>query len=206
MSWVNKIKELRHFEDIKQDALALQLGVSQASVSQWERGVSEPPPNIQSKLLKRLAKTPAARFIEALRVSVRTSPNVAGLLVDRDEGVVFDLISDSAAELTEFLGHDDVGKPIHGLFGPDVDAQLGRLVEAGLFEGRVESASGVTLLHRHGKIRPVELSLTSFRVPHSEVIVRLEVRIPTPTDQDPSEHTSSLKIVRDKLFSLKDLG
>jgi len=199
MDWVKKIKDLRHFEGLKQDALAVQLGVSQASVSQWERGVVEPPLSVQEKLRERLAATPAARFLESLRVSVRTSPNVAGLLIRRNGVPVFELISDSSAILTDFLHSDDVGKPIRGLFGPHADDQLGQLIEAGLFEGRVESANAVSILRRNGQVGRVVLSLTSFRVPYGDVVVRLEVRSPTDAEREMGKCSPSLDIVQDPM-------
>ena len=152
MDWAKKIKELRYFEDLKQDVLARQLGVSQASVSQWERGVAEPPEEAQRRLLRRLAQTPPERFLQALKVSVRSSPNVAFLMVRRDGVVLIEMISDGAAQLTNFLSHDDVGQPLRGRFGPVVDSHLDELER----EVAAARAAGVAALQA-GQADPASL-------------------------------------------------
>ena len=197
MDWAKKIKELRYFEDLKQDVLARQLGVSQASVSQWERGVAEPPEEAQRPLLRRLAQTPPERFLQALKVSVRSSPNVAFLMVRRDGVVLIEMISDGAAQLTNFLSHDDVGQPLRGRFGPVVDSHLDELEREGLFEGKLESARGTAMLHRNGQARPVTVSMIPFRVENSDTdyVVRAEVRFPVAPEAELHKVESELILV-----------
>ena len=199
MDWEKRIKELRHFEGLKQDALALQLGVSQASVSQWERGVTEPPAQIQAALQARFASTPVSQFKRALCLSVRMSPNIACLLSMRNGDAILNVISRSTLKLTTLIGEDDVNKPIRGKFGAETDSQLDRLIKAGLFEARVESAMTVSLLERGAHRLPIYCSLTSFKVEHGEVVVRAEVRLPYDADTDAAAVRPSVKIVRERL-------
>ena len=186
MDWPRKIKELRYFEDLKQDVLARQLGVSQASVSQWERGVAEPPEDVQNRLLRRLALTPPERYLRALKTSVRASPNVAFLMVRRKGEVVIEMISDGAIHLTNFLTHEDVGRPMRGRFGPVVDSHLDQLEREGLFEGKLEAAHGTAMLDRDGKQRPVTVSMIPFRVENldTDYVVRAEVRFPLAPESE----------------------
>ncbi|WP_203291515.1 helix-turn-helix domain-containing protein [Maricaulis parjimensis] len=183
MDWARKIKELRYFEDLKQDVLARQLGVSQASVSQWERGVAEPPESAQRRLLRRLAQTPPERFLRALKQSVRSSPNVAFLMARRDGTVHIELVSEGLEARTDFLRADDVGRPLRGLFGEQVDAQLAELEKAGLFDGKLEGVQAMAMLTREGRSRPVQVSMIPFRIESADIdfVVRVEVRYPSLT-------------------------
>lgn len=186
MDWASKIKALRYFEDLKQDVLARQLGVSQASVSQWERGVAEPPEAAQRRLLRRLAHTPPERFLRSLKQSVRSSPNVAFLMVRRGEDVVIELVSEGLEARTDFLRTEDVGLQLRGLFGPQVDSQLDELVQAGLFEGKLDAVHASAVLTRDGRSSAVQVSMIPFRVQTADVdyVVRVEVRYPAVTEED----------------------
>lgn len=199
MDWEKRIKELRYFEGLKQDALALQLGVSQASVSQWERGVTEPPAQIQDVLRARFASTPVLQLKRALCLSVRMSPNIACLLSMQNGDAILNVISRSTLKLTTLIGEDDVNKPLRGKFGSETDSQLDRLIKAGLFEGRVESAMTVSLLERGEHRLPIYCNLTSFKVEHGDVVVRAEVRLPSDAVTDAAAVRPSIKLVRERL-------
>ncbi len=197
MDWARKIKELRYFEDLKQDVLARQLGVSQASVSQWERGVAEPPEQVQRRLLRRLAQTPPERYLRALKASVKASPNVAFLMVRREGEILLEMISDGAVHLTDFLKHEDVGQPLRGRFGPVVDSHLDELEREGLFEGKLEAARGTAMLHRDGMARPVTVSIIPFRVEKidTDYVVRVEVRFPLAPESELHTIQSELVLI-----------
>lgn len=50
MNWHNLIKGHRHRNGLKQEVLALQLGVNQATISRWERGIDIPNVAMQRRL------------------------------------------------------------------------------------------------------------------------------------------------------------
>ena len=177
MCWARKIKELRFLEDLKQDALAKQLGVSQASVSQWERGVTEPPETIRAYIDARLRDSPLERFLESLRTSVRNSPNLFVLLRYQDSGVVIDLISEGTRNNGQLVKVDDVGESVRGRFGSEVDQYASELLKAGLFEGRLASAKMQVIAERDGKALPVVIGFTPFHGPDGVCILQAEIII-----------------------------
>lgn len=83
LNWPNSISEIRHRLQMKQDALATTLGVSQASISLWERGVTDPPANIKAALSKLLAELPDSNWRISVINSVKNSPNLCGCFVDQ---------------------------------------------------------------------------------------------------------------------------
>lgn len=66
MRVANTIRSYRKREGLKQAALAERLGVSQSTLSRWERGLVTPPPNVLRRVLNlvwTLDGTPCLGFI-----------------------------------------------------------------------------------------------------------------------------------------------
>ena len=185
MDWARKIKELRFLENLKQDALAQQLEVSQASISQWERGVSQPPPHIKARLRRRLMVSPGERLSAALRTSVVESPNVCGLLAMRDGEIVVELLSHDSYSLFPLLTPADIGKPLRGKLGPDVDRLLDRLVGEGIFAGRVQHAKLAFTARRDGLMARGIATLTPVCAQESNCLLRCELRLLAPEETLP---------------------
>lgn len=177
MDWARKIKELRFLEDLKQDALAQQLGVSQASISQWERGVSHPPSHIKAQLRARLLVSPGERLHAAVRTSIAESPNLCGLLALREGEVVVDLLSHDSYRLFPLLTPADLGQPLRGKLGPDVDRLLDRLVGEGAFAGRVQYAKLSATARRNGLSVSGIITATPVCGQESSCFLRCEVRL-----------------------------
>jgi transcriptional regulator with XRE-family HTH domain len=177
MDWARKIKELRFLENLKQDALAQQLGVSQASISQWERGVSQPPPHIKAGLRQRLLVSPGERLQTALRTSIVESPNVCALLALREGEVVVDLLSHDSYSLFPLLTPADIGQPVRGKLGPEVDRMLDRLVGEGAFAGRLQYAKLSATARRNGLSLSGILTVTPVCSQESQCMLRCEVRL-----------------------------
>ncbi|MEA1942979.1 MAG: helix-turn-helix transcriptional regulator [Pseudomonadota bacterium] len=186
MDWARKIKELRFLENLKQDALAQQLEVSQASISQWERGVSQPPPHIKAKLRHRLMVSPGERMSAAMRTSVVESPNLCGLLSMRDGDVVVELLSHDSYGLFPLLTPADIGKPLRGKLGPDVDRLLDRLVGEGAFAGRVQHAKLSATARRNGLKASGIMTVTPVCAQESSCLLRCEVRLLGPGEDVPA--------------------
>ena len=186
MDWARKIKELRFLENLKQDALAQQLEVSQASISQWERGVSQPPPHIKSKLRHRLMVSPGERLSVALRTSVVESPNVCGLLALRDGDVVVELLSHDSYSLFPLITPADIGQPVRGKLGTDVDRLLDRLVGEGIFAGRVQHAKLAFTARRGGLTASGIATLTPVCAQENNCLLRCELRLLGPGETLPA--------------------
>jgi len=185
MDWSRKIKELRFLENLKQDALAQQLGVSQASVSQWERSVAQPPAHIKAKLRRRLLVSPGERLNAAVRTSVVESPNLCGLLTMRDGEVVVELLSHDSYRLFPLLTPADLGQPLRGKLGRDIDRMLDRLVGEGAFNGRVQYAKLAVTAHRNGLSAAGIATVTPVCSQGEACVLRCEVRLLAPGEAVP---------------------
>ena len=107
-------------------------------------------------------------------------------LVQLVEDVVIELVSEGLEARTDFLRTEDVGLQLRGLFGPQVDSQLDELVQAGLFEGKLDAVHASAVLTRDGRSSAVQVSMIPFRVQTADVdyVVRVEVRYPAVPEED----------------------
>lgn len=185
MDWSRKIKELRFLENLKQDALAQQLGVSQASISQWERDVSQPPPHIRAKLRRRMLVSPGERLRAAVRSSVVNSPNLCGLLALREGAVTVDLLSHASYALFPLLTPADLGQPLKGRLGPDVDRAMDRLIAEGAFTGRIACATIASTASRNGRSVSGVVTYVPFCQDEHSCVLRAEVRLLGPDEPKP---------------------
>ncbi len=81
--WPALVKRLRFLSSLKQDELAQQLGVDQATVSRWERGTYAPDIPVQKRLrdmLHRLEPIIGPAAVEAMSSSPRQSSEIAGFV------------------------------------------------------------------------------------------------------------------------------
>lgn len=182
MDWGKSIRELRFLENLKQDRLARQMGVSQASVSQWERGVSIPPERIRRILRQRLGAqaTDTARL--ALEASVTHSPNLAALLRLEHDHIQLAGLSRAGIRLCPLLRETDLGETLRGKLGGDVDDNHGQLIEDGLFEGRIAVARTLGRAERDGQAMAGITSYVAFRQSDGSWLARSEVRLIDPHD------------------------
>ena len=176
MDWGKRIREFRFLEGLKQDALASQLGVSQAAVSQWERGVVDPPEQFRARLLKRVQLTPTSQMIRALRENVTHNPNPCALS-EFDRGrIVLRALSLNGFRRMPLVDESDIGEAINGRLGEQVDANIDRLIEAGVFEGEVASASSCHDAKRNGHVFTVQAIYSPFRVEKDVWFLRADIR------------------------------
>ena len=185
MDWARKIRELRFLENLKQDALAQQLGVSQASISQWERDVAVPPAHIRAKLRRRMLVSPGERLRSALRTSVVHSPNLCGLLAVREGEVVIELLSHAGYAMFPLLTPADLGQRLKGKLGPEVDSVVDRLIDEGAFEGRVSCATIASTAMRNGHSIGGIVTYTPFCHDVNSCIIRAEARLMGPDERCP---------------------
>jgi transcriptional regulator with XRE-family HTH domain len=174
MNWAKKIKELRYRESIKQDALAAQLGVSQASVSIWERGVSAPPHHVQETLRNLYGATPSERLLNAIRSSILHNPNPCALITLRDERPIIDTISDTGL-FGKFDGNVD--RLLGTLFGDQLEALFAQMLDSGLFSGAIATAKIVSVVIYEGRDLPVTIALAPYSLDQEHWFVRADLRI-----------------------------
>ena len=179
MNWAKKIKELRYRESIKQDALAAQLGVSQASISIWERGVSSPPHHVQEALRNLYGATPSERLLNAIRSSILINPNPCALFVLRDGRPAIDVVSDTGV-LGDF--NSDPDQNMRSVFGTELEQMYPQLVESGLFKGAINTARLICNARLGARNVPVTISLAPFSLDQEHWFVRIDLRVLT-TDE-----------------------
>lgn len=177
MNWAYKIRELRLVAQLKQEALATQLDVSQASVSQWERGDSTPPKAIQEKLHDMIRRLPSERNQQAVLASVMRSPNLCCLVAEVDGDVTLLAQSQAGQDLCRILGRDDIGQPLNGKLGPEFDDVLIKLVRAGAFKGKVSTAITAVEAERDGERIAGVMAHTPVHIEDDTWLLRTDVRI-----------------------------
>ena len=84
--WANLLKELRRVRNVSQVELARELGINQASVSRWERGLTEPHFDLR-RTLDRMAREIGLAVLDDVATVVRSSP-FPMILVDRQARVI----------------------------------------------------------------------------------------------------------------------
>lgn len=175
MRWDKAVREIRYLENLKQEAFAAELGVSQAAVSQWERGVVPPPQHLQAALMERLNRSPGARFISALRRSVRACPNVAGLFELREGRIWLDTLSTASPEHNWVITETDVGTDIEGKAGAIVDAHYQQLKSLGMFDGNLICGTANMLAERKHRRLFGRVTYSAYVGPDDKGFVRADV-------------------------------
>lgn len=176
MDWAKQIRELRFHERLKQQCLADQLGVSQALISQWERGVAFPPPRHQEILRQRFTVSPSEQLLRSIKASVISSPNVAGLLSVRRGKVILEAQSEAGYALMPLMSRDDLGEPMNGKFGEEVDENYRRIVHSDIFCGDVASIRTWSHINRHGREICAVSAYTPFCLDNGDWYLRSEMR------------------------------
>lgn len=195
-NWPEKIREIRFLEGWKQGEMARQLGVSQATISQWERGMADPPARYHSALNQKLAPHSRDRMLTSLRASVTGSPNLCGLFALRNGAVVLEAQSETGFDLFPLLTREDVGQPIRGKMGPDIDAVCDRLVREGAWEGRIRCAQVCAMAKADGLVFRVRVTHTPFMIENGSWVVRAECRILREGDVCCARHGQALPHIR----------
>jgi transcriptional regulator with XRE-family HTH domain len=141
MNWGEALRAFRVRNNIKQEAAAHMLGVSQAYVSRIESGSQEPSPNVE-KRLRTLLTAPAHRPVfEYIKALVSRSPHVTFLLSFKADEIWVEAASPAALALTVRLHASApelvVGQPMKLGDRPEVLGTVERVIADGGFEGRV---------------------------------------------------------------------
>lgn len=195
MNWPRLIRELRHLEQLKQDQLAYQLGVSQASISQWERGVIAPPKRFQSVLRQRTMASPSNRLLQSLKVSIATTQTWVGLFPIRSGRWIFHSLSQRAYEDYALLSRDDVGEAIEPKLGEDTAEACFELLDGGLLSSEFSYAESLHANVRDGVEHYGIHRCVPFKVDHDDWVIRSELE-PINTAADLPEWTKGGRVAR----------
>lgn len=168
LNWAAKVKELRHLCGLKQDTLAMELGVSQAAVSQWERGVRLPPPGIQDEIRKRLFSSPSNRLIRSLQQTVTCNPSPAVLFKIRGGMPILAAASPRAWTDHQIFTPEDLDEFIGDKAGEEAAATHIRLDKEGLYSGEIASARSFHHNRRNGIERQGVVHYIPFLVDHGD--------------------------------------
>jgi transcriptional regulator with XRE-family HTH domain len=131
-----QLRRLRLLHGMKQSHLAALLGVDQATVSRWERGVLALSPRQRAKLARLFAASASAQDA-ALRRLVESSTQKVHLICDRTHR----LFAASRARQAEWRADpaEFLGRPLLGYASAEILAAEATLRPRGWHEGRLSS-------------------------------------------------------------------
>lgn len=141
--WRNYLRRYRFTNNIKQAALAEDLGVTQAMVSRWESGAVRPASGMQARI-RALAGTSEAMAspLVGWRSHVAFQPGLAAVVSADGE------IETASAGLIRELGSSRgkiEGQSIETLFAGDLVRLRNILIEKGFFDGALESVESADM-------------------------------------------------------------
>lgn len=134
--WRALLRRYRFSNNIKQAALAADLGVTQAMVSRWESGLVEPSREMQARIYALLEDDKVSSPLIDWRNHTADQPGLAAV-IDRTGR-----IETASTGLLRLLGRDraDIeGRAVHEVFTGDLLRLHRRLVDAGFFDEAVET-------------------------------------------------------------------
>ncbi|TGY87448.1 XRE family transcriptional regulator [Marinicauda algicola] len=159
--WGLALKKLRQRQNLKQEAVAALLGLSQAYISRLEQGGLQPTPEVVARL-RALLEEPANRPIfDDWRNGVAVSEQISSLIHLRAGAVRLVEFSNGFRAFGGAFATIKTGMPLNGAIGEDADHQFDRLEQLGLFDGAVASAESIWSTSQGG----VERFLRSRSVP-----------------------------------------
>ncbi|WP_233352682.1 helix-turn-helix transcriptional regulator [Maricaulis alexandrii] len=147
--WRDRLRRYRLSHNIKQAALAEDLGVTQAMISRWEAGLVDPSAVMQARIRALLA-TEAAVPLVGWRAFVAQQPGLAAV-VDRTGSL--ETVSQGMARLLEQPADQIEGKYIDEVFSGDLPQLFIRLKNARFFDEAVEtveSADNYSFVDKNG--------------------------------------------------------
>lgn len=133
MEWAASIRRLRQANGWKQAALAELMGVDQATVSRWERGLQIPEVTMRRKLVE-LMRSRLPELDRLQLVSIQASPNPAMAF---DHGLRVLAASAQAAAMHDLTPAEMVGESLSNRLSPDLVQALELAERHGLWRGDV---------------------------------------------------------------------
>jgi transcriptional regulator with XRE-family HTH domain len=140
IDWPSVIRHFRLSRNMKQSALASDLGVTQTMISRWEGGAVKPSRRVQEQLFDMFWNIGATAQRATWMMRARRHPNVMGLVNANGQQIVA-----SRGLLRQFEAdrQDVEGQHISRLYGPGMVDLYRILLESGFFAGRVATAESI---------------------------------------------------------------
>ncbi len=135
--WPSILRHYRFTHNMKQAALAHDLGVTQAMVSRWESGAVQPGQVMQNRILELFDTYPTGTPMIGWREFIACHPAM-GAVVNRDG--IAETVSEGALREFGVQRHEIEGRSIVDLFEGDFLTLFTTLKSRGFFEGGVEGA------------------------------------------------------------------
>ncbi len=143
VNWPSVIRNFRMSKRLKQAALAADLGVTQAMISRWENGESDPPERVKRRMMELVQDAfvvaPAPTWIDL----VSMNPSVEFVT---DSLGMFKAISLGALDLFGIEREAIEGRQASQFLGGDFVENLGQLRESGMFQNNLAFAQSIGTL------------------------------------------------------------
>lgn len=140
VNWPSVIRNFRMSKRLKQAALAADLGVTQAMISRWENGESDPPERVKRRMMELVQDAfvvaPAPTWVDLV------SMNPAIEFVTDSLGM-FKAISIGALDLFGVEREAIEGRQVGQFLGGDFIANLDLVREKGMFQNNLAFAQSI---------------------------------------------------------------
>lgn len=141
--WGLVLKKLRQRQNLKQEAAAALLGISQAYVSRLEQGYLQPSLAVQERITQLLEGPEARPAFEDWSRGLAISEGISSIICHRKGDVRLVEFSAGFRSLGGNFATIEHGMPLNGSIGKDADVQFARLEQLGLFEGALSAAESI---------------------------------------------------------------
>lgn len=135
-SWGELLRHYRFTHNMKQMALAEDLGVTQAMVSRWESNRVQPGRAMQARILRMVRQEDLSAPMVGWRQFIADQPAIAAVL---DERGVFETVSLGLARELGCAASELTGLSVDACFAGDLPALFSKLCDQGLFDERIET-------------------------------------------------------------------
>jgi len=150
--WASILRQHRLSQNMKQSALAYDLGVTQAMVSRWESGKAEPAAAMQKRIEEMLDEADMGSPMVAWREIASQQPAMVAVIDENGKG---ELVSTGVLRELNMDRSELQGTAISELFDGDMVSLFEGLKSSGFFEGKVdmvESADYIQYRKRDGSM------------------------------------------------------
>lgn len=143
VNWPSVIRNFRMSKRLKQAALAADLGVTQAMISRWENGDSDPPERVKRRMAELVQDAfvvaPAPTWVDL----VTLNPSIE--FVTDGMGMV-KAVSRGALDIFGVARHEVEGRNIRDFLGGEFMAAMDRIREEGMFQNNLAYAQSLGAL------------------------------------------------------------
>lgn len=149
-TWRGRLRRFRFSRNVKQSALAADLGVTQAMVSRWESGAVDPSPAMQARIERIIADQEEAVPLVDWRSYTAVFPGLAAVI---SQSGVIETASRGLLAHMQRTRDTIEGQAISDVFQGDLPELHARLDSIGFFDERhesVESADKYCFVDKNG--------------------------------------------------------